>query len=360
LEVWEKVYAGDARFLETLHGEYGCITCHGGVSGATDKGAAHEGIVRDPSGEGGTCDTCHAQEVETVRDSLHVDLEGYYTVLRQRSDEAHWDDLMVGFELHCTDCHATCGQCHVSMPTYVGGGLADGHAFKETPSMNLSCTACHGSRIEDEYKGQNEGVRGDAHWTKQGMTCFECHTGDELHGEMGERNHRYDGPQEPSCTAPDCHEGVGSGEDEVILHDETHLEKMSCQVCHAQPYKQCYNCHVQQSDAGIPYFTTDDPEISVKIGFNPRQSEERPWEYVVLRHVPVARDSFEYYGEGLLPNFDALPTWTYATPHSIAKNTPQNESCEACHGNPEVFLTADDIDPDEREANKDVIVTSIP
>ncbi|UCC65549.1 MAG: hypothetical protein JSV36_11095 [Anaerolineae bacterium] len=359
MEVWEKVNVSNPEFFKTLHARYGCVACHGGVADAADKETAHEGLIPDPS-QGQACANCHRQEVESLADSLHVDLEGYYTALRARSDDAHWDQLVVGFELHCTQCHATCGQCHVSRPTFLEGGLATGHKFNRTPSMNLSCTACHGSRVEAEYKGKNEGVHGDVHWTKQGMTCFECHTGDELHGALGDRDHRYDGPPEPSCTDVDCHQTVGSQEDEVMQHSEAHLTRLSCQVCHAQPYKQCYNCHVQKDENGVPYFKTDPSQVFVKIGRNPRQSEERPWEYVVLRHVPVARDTFAYYGEGLLPNFDALPTWTYATPHSIAKKTPQNQSCDACHGNVELFLTAEQVAADELEANQDVIVNRSP
>jgi hypothetical protein len=40
--------------------------------------------------------------------------------------------------------------------------------------------------------------------------------------------------------------------------------------------------------------------------------------------------------------------------------TPQTESCDACHGNAELFLTADDVLPEELEANKDVIVEEVP
>ena len=359
VEVWEKINVSDPEFFKTLHARYGCTACHGGTVDIYDKDAAHEGLVRDPSKDD-VCATCHRQTVEVQADSLHTDLEGYYTVLRARSDEAHWDQLMIGFELHCTECHATCGQCHVSRPTFLEGGLADGHQFKKTPSMTLACTACHGSRVEAEYKGKNEGVRGDTHWTKQGMICANCHTGDKLHGNLGDRDHRYDGPEEPSCTQSGCHEGIGAKQDEVMQHTDNHLAKLSCQVCHAQPYKHCYNCHVQKDEQGVPYFKTDPSKVSIKIGRNPRKSDERPWEYVVLRHVPVARDTFAYYGQDLLPNFDALPTWTYATPHSIAKKTPQNQSCDACHGNPEVFLTADDVAPDEFETNKDVIVDKVP
>jgi thiosulfate/3-mercaptopyruvate sulfurtransferase len=81
---------------------------------------------------------------------------------------------------------------------------------------------------------------------------------------------------------------------------------------------------------------------------------------VPLRHVPIDPEAFAYYGDDLLPNFDALPTWKYATPHNIQRITPQNETCGSCHGNAEFFLTADDVAPEELEANKDVIVEDLP
>jgi len=97
-----------------------------------------------------------------------------------------------------------------------------------------------------------------------------------------------------------------------------------------------------------------------KIGRNPIQSGYRPWKYVPVRHVPIAEDSFSDYGQDLLADFDALPTWKYATPHTIQRITPQNESCNACHGNAEVFLTAGDVAPEEMGANWRVIVDEIP
>ena len=32
----------EESFFDTVHGRYGCIVCHGGVSGVDDKEAAHE------------------------------------------------------------------------------------------------------------------------------------------------------------------------------------------------------------------------------------------------------------------------------------------------------------------------------
>jgi hypothetical protein len=357
LEAWEKVFVSESSFFETVHGRYGCITCHGGTAGAGGEEGAHEGMVPDPA-SAEACGDCHPDQVAAQADSLHYSLAGYSAVLAARSTPDKAAQLQVMRDNHCDTCHTTCGQCHVSRPTNLGGGLVDGHLFKGLPPMNLTCTGCHGSRIENEYKGKNEGVKADVHWIQGGMPCFDCHTADEMHGTLGEVTSRYDGPPSPGCQDPDCHPNVAAA-DGVQQHTEVHFEAMSCQVCHSTTYKNCYSCHVGMDD-GTAYYRTEPSEMMFKIGRNPLQSEDRPWTYVPLRHVPIDPDSFDYYGQNLLPNFDALPTWKYATPHNIQRITPQNETCGSCHGNEEIFLTADDVAPDELDANKDVIVEKLP
>ena len=357
MEVWEKVFISDETFVDSIHGQMGCITCHGGASGVEDKKAAHEGVVREPDSVE-NCAACHMETVEADQNSLHLNLTGYMNVLAARSTEDKLPQLEEMSANHCDKCHTSCGQCHVSRPTNLGGGLSAGHEFKQVPPMNLTCTGCHGSRINDEYKGKNSGVKADTHWIKGGMPCFDCHTSDEMHGKLGEASHRYDGPPTPSCTGADCHPDVGS-DDGNVYHSEFHYEALSCQSCHSTTYKNCYSCHVAQED-GVPFFKIEPSVMDFKIGLNPLQSEDRPWKYVPVRHVPIDQEAFAYYGEDLLPNFDAVPTWKYATPHNIQKNTPQTESCDACHGNPQFFLTAEDLRPEEMEANKDVIVEEPP
>jgi len=325
---------------------------------------AHEGVERDPDPIE-ACGSCHEDLSQDHMSSLHGSLDGYFTVLAERSSEEAWPQLMEMFDNHCASCHASCGQCHVSRPTSAGGGLLSGHEFRGTPPMNLTCTGCHGSRIENEYKGKNEMPEGgvypaDVHFNPNGMSCFDCHSGDEMHmaQEGDESPHRYDGERDPVCE--DCHSAVGSDTDTNPQHSAGHLDDLACQVCHTVAYKNCYSCHVQQNDEGIAYFKTDESEMAFAIGLNPDKTEERPWSYVVLRHVPIDPQSFEFYGENLLPNFDARPTWVYATPHNIQRTTPQNASCDSCHGNADVFLTEARVAPEELEANRPVIVTEVP
>ena len=360
MEAWEKVYVGDQDFLGSVHNVVNCIGCHGGKPETTDKDAAHEGVVNDPTLQGpGLCSVCHGEEGELAETSLHYTVNGYKTVMGARGMDVENDPAArEAFDNHCTSCHATCGECHISRPRAAGGGLIAGHQVKRVASISNTCLACHGGRVGPEYQGKNEGVQGDVHWNKGGMPCTTCHPVADLHGDGAEYEHRFDGPPAVGCL--DCHPDVAGGKDGVqqhLLHDE----EVACQVCHsAGPYKSCYNCHVGLDEQGLSYFKTDPSQMTFKIGRNPVQSDERPWKYVLVRHAPTTRDTFAFYGENLLPDFDNVPTWKYAPVHNIQRVTSQNQDCNNCHGQDQLFLTVEDVDPDELEANRGVIVSAVP
>ncbi len=355
MEVWEKVFIDDAEFVYDTHGKVGCVICHGGDSTAADKDAAHVDLVRDPSA--GNCSTCHADVAHANELSLHTNLTGMISALEARGgDMSEGSVLYTAFENHCQECHTTCGQCHVSRPDESGSGLVSGHEFRQTPSMQYNCIACHGSRIGDEYLGQNEGQPGDIHWTQETMLCTDCHYRD-LHGDGTEPENRYDNPALIQCE--ECHADVWEDTSDNPQHEQ-HLGDLSCQVCHSVAYKNCYSCHIALDEEGQPYRVSEPSQIQFEIGYNPLRSAERPYKYVVLRHAPVSAGTFEYYGADLLPDFDAASTWKYATPHNIQLITPQTESCDACHTNISLFLTEDDVRPEEQAANEDVVVTEFP
>ncbi|NJL93573.1 MAG: hypothetical protein HC915_07505 [Anaerolineae bacterium] len=319
---------------------------------------AHAGLVARPTEDPvASCGSCHPNITEHAVDSLHFTLRGYDTAIYARSAPEHFPALEEMETYHCNDCHASCGDCHVSQPNSVGGGLVQGHVFYREPSMSQNCTACHGSRVKDEYYGAHEGIPSDVHFRAR-MACIDCHTGDVMHGVNVEADHRYDGTREPTCE--DCHTaqvGAGSG---ILQHEIHGTESLSCQACHSVEYTNCTNCHVQRTEDDIPFFSVESHSLGFYLGRNPLRSAERPYEYVPLRHVPIDPDSFSFYGENLLPNFSALPTWVHATPHNIQRNTPQTESCLSCHGNDAIFLTPDKVEPNVLEANLGVIVPAAP
>ena len=358
MEVWEKVYV-DPEWVETdVHAEPGCIACHGGTPDTLSKSDAHEGVVVKASANPErTCGSCHVGVVGQVRDSLHRMQWGYHEVLANRGADFTMPETVTAYTTHCTSCHADCGDCHISRPSALDGGLISEHVVKRVANVNLTCGGCHGARVNDEYKGKHEGIPADLHWEKLGMPCTTCHDLDEYHD--GTHGTRYTGAPSPSCTDAACHADVKPGDG--ILQHAFHSQTVQCQVCHAAgAYKSCFNCHTGRDDKGIAYFTTEPSELTFKIGRNPLLSEDRPWEYVLVRHAPANPDLFAYYGENLLPEFDQVPTWKYATPHNMRRDTPQNEACNNCHGNAGLFLTEVDVAVEELEANRDVIVTEIP
>lgn len=363
LEPWEKVLVDNETFAQTTHGQQTCTDCHSGVQ-SPEKDFAHEGLIASPSSMPEKyCGECHEEQTATYPFALHSTQEGYWTAINARSTPENHPVLEEMFGNHCSSCHTTCGECHVSQPKNVGGGLFTGHVFEKTPPMTRSCTACHGSRVGNEFLGKNEGFPGDVHFREARMNCVKCHEGADLHGSATDMAtadaNRYAGTEDPKCV--DCHPTTLPGGDKNPMH-QSHGEKLSCQVCHSITYTSCDGCHVAVSEkSGNPFFETEATYSTFLIGRNPNPTEERPYQYIPVRHVPVDPNSYSYYGKNLLSNFNALPTWVYATPHNIQKNTPQNASCTTCHGSDgAIFLTADKVKAEELEANQAVIVGMIP
>jgi hypothetical protein len=359
-EAWERIYVGDAEFLASIHNLYGCIGCHDGQEGTLDRQIAHQGLVPDPTTDPEkACGACHSTEVEMAATGLHQTLSGFHTVLEGRGADFSDPAMQQAFDQQCATCHASCGQCHVSRPSYAGGGLINGHQVQKFPAPEESCAACHGARAAAEFTGSNSGVQGSVHWLQGDMTCYDCHNITEFHGSGTARTNRYDGEGMPRCTT--CHPQADPSQTEENLAHDIHWDKVACTVCHTSgPYSNCYGCHVGTDDDGRPSVTLDESQLQFKIGRNPNPDEVHPWEYVLVRHVPVEPDTFVAYGDVLLSEFDSEPTWKLATPHNIQRITPQNATCNNCHGQAELFLTADDVRPARWEADANVIVDQVP
>lgn len=334
-------YFVNETFPDSLHGQLGCSGCHGGQPEANMTDAAHQGL-RDPSA---TCANCHAGEVARHDTSLHKTLSGMAHALQLRTGQTELGNLKPVWQADCASCHTTCGDCHVALPDAVGGGLIKGHEFMRRAPMKDSCALCHGSRAGGEYLGQFEGLKPDIHF-EAGMHCLDCHTND-LHGDGELYQSRWDVAGRAQCS--DCH--AVSAQGGVPAHGEMHVD-VACQVCHAQPYQNCFECHTGEED-GAYFRRAGSREMMLKIGRN--TAEGYPFGIVTLRHNPVARDSFEHFGAPL-PRFDDHPNWKTAAPHNIRRVTPQNRSCATCHQDETLFLDHGDLLPDGPAANRDIIV----
>jgi len=369
LGAFDKVFVDPAFLIEDPHGvNIGCTACHNGNKHTMDRSSAHEGLLKDPSQSPTEyCTPCHQDTSDHYAKTLHFDVHGMKGGIMLRAESLSGEkleQLEAAFSNHCATCHASCADCHVRRPAPGHYGLSNKHFFTKTPSFVTSCTLCHGSRIGDEFSGKIEGYQPDLHRKDGDMKCLNCHDEDEMHGDGKRYDMMYDVANAPECI--ECHKDVGSSDDDNEFHKK-HLpgganfvgEALACQVCHSQEYRSCFSCHVGIDSQGLPYYKTEEPLIAFKIAKNVWKGEDNPYDYVVVRHPPVIKDIFDFYGKDLLPDFDNVPTWKFATPHNIQRTTPRTEEgCNSCHGHDEWFLNEDDPGVDESLANEGLLATS--
>ena len=341
-----ELYWVSPTFLASEHGALGCPACHEGDPSAFEKAGAHRGLIKDPSADAErTCSPCHTEITEKYRTSIHATVKGYETVLKKRAG-ARWAELEPVHQESCGGCHATCGHCHISRHPSGGGGLLSGHQFFKRAPADKTCGSCHGGRISPEFYGRHEGQPPDVHFAKAGMDCFGCHSPQEFHGTETPYQDRYPLISKVSCL--DCHGDGFKGSSQTVAHN-IHGRDLQCQVCHSTLYKGCYECHMGKgSKSGLQF----------KIGKNLRP--DKPYRYMLLRHIPTVRDSFESRLKDALPDYDLVPNWKGTSPHNIQRVTYRSQTCNGCHGNSRIFLRKEDLLSSDPRANELVVVPSIP
>lgn len=356
MEAEDKFVVSEA-FLGSFHGQLGCIACHGGQNVA-DMEEAHRDIVVQPSaGSDHVCASCHGDIAETYALSLHSTTAGIERGLERLAYPHTYNNnpaLAEVYEHDCSSCHASCGECHVSRPRAIGGGVHTQHEFVREPPIEDTCWGCHGARNAGEYIGNVNGIRTvpDVHFQAD-MHCSDCHALDNFHGSGEFETGMWDLDTLPSCT--DCHSQVYAADSPIDAHRYHEPDMMSCQVCHSLPVNNCTGCHVSP-DGG----STMTSRMQFKIGLNPNPDEKRPYTYVALRHVPTTKTMLDAFEEGLLQNFDNITSYKISPSHNIQRTTPQNRDCQRCHGNERIFLQARDLPADGSPANERLIVDPIP
>jgi hypothetical protein len=198
-------------------------------------------------------------------------------------------------------------------PDYAAGGFLAGHQFSR-PKMDTTCAACDGGQIYGEYTGAERDYKADVHFSQEKMTCIDRRPAEQLHRDGEGKAPLFRSAERPACA--DCHRDAVSGDPERESH-AIHRGKVACQVCHAQEYKNCFQCHGGTDDKGIPYFKIEGTKFLLKIGRDPRAAETGATSYALVRHPPVSPDLFDFYVEDAFADFSALPTWKRAAPQGF-------------------------------------------
>lgn len=368
-EPYDRVYMGGdgyEAFKASGHYEVGCVGCHNGTDNTEDKKLAHSGdFIRHPSMVyDEKCASCHQSITDNFTTSLHHGT-GQKRKVTMRSGLNGPEEFaqlpahqIEGYNANCATCHGTCGNCHVVRPPAGGGGLFAGHNFTKTPDMVSICVTCHVSRGGHAYLGVAPGTQPDVHLTQMNFKCMDCHNMDELHGDGQPVEQRYAYSKLPSCD--NCH----SNEKSSNQYHSMHYDDFNCNVCHSQDYNNCGSCHVHGDGARIPAY------VDFKIAGNPLPDIKPGFDFTVVRRNPAAPDNWEKYGVPEYANFNAFPTYNYASPHNLLRWTSrtQVESGNDCYSNchirneggtlinKDLYLFEDDLLDWETEANADIVV----
>lgn len=332
--VYVNVDSSDEHFSQLK-----CTDCHVSRDDNTQSKKLHGHLISNPSqinaNNSNSCagGNCHLSILETYREGLHQNMWGARKMVALRTGVQTFEQCpqstIDGFNRECASCHASCSDCHISIPQNAGGGFLNSHKFTKSPDPEKNCLGCHDSRIGVEFRGDPAtGRPADIHKEKYGFTCLNCHEKDEMHGSAADSSDRYHYNELPSCEESGCH-SAGSQLPTKNTYHLLHFNKMACAVCHAEPYNNCSSCHVDNAWKSDPSFHSSNPTFDFRIGNNPNKTSSGRFrfKYIAVRHIPIAPDTYANWGtaSASLPDYDKYPTWKYASPHTIRRFTERTQ-----------------------------------
>lgn len=327
--VAQGLYVGQEFVNDRIHGRQSCEYCHGGDPNAADAKKAHAGMVKNPTADGGqkVCSSCHKEIVDKFQTSLHFRMSGVKMKLAGRMGTTPHKEEVVGKIMagDCLNCHATCGTCHVGQAPVANAGLQKKHNFVRSPDNLQVCIPCHhlaGAGFFTQEKNLHAAL---------GMDCISCHnTEQQFHGRGGAEEPQgmmTPGLIEAQCH--NCHRQVDASNEAHSIHNSM----VSCQACHGTEYESCISCHRR----------TPQMEHIFKLGsFN---GKIYPFVHTTGNTSP---EMFAHLGIKLnQKDLEAKPTWGPYPTHFL-QLAPMHKKgakvmCENCHGNPDIFLQAEDL-----------------
>ncbi|MCW8926204.1 MAG: hypothetical protein OQJ84_08110 [Xanthomonadales bacterium] len=209
-------------FIGSAHGKVACTSCHVSIesrgrhpSSKTNRGISRQRDLALEMNE--SCRKCHEKNYEQYQGSIHSKL------VAQGSDKAPL----------CSDCHSA-------------------HAIQTMAQFQaetgLPCKKCH----DDVYTAYRESVHGSARLNGniirdehiEAPICSDCHSAHQVTAmEIGDI-------LRDKCFA--CHENVPLLHSQWLPNAGTHLDVVSCAVCHAPFAKHRFDFHFYDNETQTP------------------------------------------------------------------------------------------------------------
>jgi len=284
-------------YLSSAHGEVSCVSCHRAIgnrkhpSKSTNISISSE---REYSVEmNDSCRTCHKEKFTQYKSSVHAAL------VAQGSDKAPV----------CTACHSA-------------------HAVETMEDYQVTtgfpCKNCH----EGIFNAYSISVHGEARINGntirdthiQSPICSDCHKSHEVTAlGIGD-------PLRTTCIG--CHENV------VLLHTQwlpnagTHLDIVSCAVCHAPFAKRKFDLHLYDNVAKVP--------VAQKEGEEPLQQQLQSIADEGGDGDPLEiwkqRGGFDQQGQAVdISLRSRMEVMSGVSAHQIANKSFAVRTCDSCH-----------------------------
>ncbi|MGA9572638.1 MAG: multiheme c-type cytochrome [Lysobacterales bacterium] len=284
-------------YLASAHGVVSCVSCHRAIgkikhpSKSTNIEIPSEREFSVEMNE--TCRKCHREKYTQYKGSVHAAL------VAQGNTKAPL----------CSGCH------NPHAPESKAAFQAD---------MGMPCKKCH----EGVYQAYAASVHGQARLNGntirdshiQAPICMDCHHSHEVTGlAIGD-------VLRTTCIA--CHENV------ILLHNQwlpnagTHLDIVSCAVCHAPFAKRKFDLHLYDNKAGVP--------LAMKEGDAPIEAQLQ-----AIEDEGVTGDPLEIWKsrgglsrEGLPADISLrsrMEVMSGVAAHQIASKSFAVRTCESCH-----------------------------
>jgi len=209
------------EYTSSAHGEVACVSCHEAIGNRKHPSSKTNITIasqREYSLEmNESCRNCHDKKYAQYEGSIHSSMVG------QGSEKAPL----------CTDCHGA--HAIETMTVY-------------QPDTGFPCKKCH----ENIFTAYKESVHGTARLTGnvirdehiQAPICSDCHSSHEVIGmEIGDT-------LRSECIG--CHENVPLLHSQWLPNAGTHLDVVSCAVCHSPFAKHRFDLHFFDNAAQAP------------------------------------------------------------------------------------------------------------
>ncbi|MBE0568423.1 MAG: hypothetical protein IH577_01950 [Deltaproteobacteria bacterium] len=201
-------------------------------------------------------------------------------------------------EAGCSKCHvSSCDACH---KTEVGGKPA--YSTKAAKDQK-TCLKCHAREGLMVLKIDKEANTPDVHFAK-GMTCMDCHTSREVHGDGAEwKSMKEPGAMDAKCES--CHDSPPKSVSHTV-----HGDKLDCKSCHVRHVVSCNSCHF---------------ETMVK----EKKRVSRPvhgWKFLMNYNGKVTAANMQTF---VAPGNKTFLMFAPQFSHSVKKDGTR---CEECHG----------------------------